>query len=405
MVITTSQPEARRHASFPFVLAVGFVYGAVYNFLPVTFPIFRQEFQATLEQLGRTQFVFLISSLLVSVTAGGLVIRLGLKRVVAVSLLLLASGLAAIGAAADYSQLLAGCFLFGIAVATLVVGASSLITAGFSERRQSVFFAFGMADAVGAIAGPALVGPWTGEAGTWRIAYWIVAAIMVLMALWATRLPEVAAGGSSEEGVMHAMGAILRSPAIYLIGAAMFCHGIAQVGMTSWIGEFFREAHGISPAEAAWFLSINSAGFLVGRSLLGVVTARRPMPELVVLGVCAFAGTLAFALTLAAPSLYVGWCMFGIAGFFISGNAPSINSFVGRNWPVHTATAFAILSGLGNIGGAAGPYVTGLIGGRVGIERGISIMPLFSLALAGLSLGWYLVRRRARVAVEATATT
>lgn len=399
VVMETSGKNAtpRRDGVFWFVVAAGFIYGAVYNFLPVTFPVFRSQFQATFEQLGRTQFVFLISSLVISVMGGWLAERAGLKRAALVSLLLLAAGLAIIGSAGSIAGVFGGCFVFGAGVACLVLVSSSLITGHFGDRRQSVFFAFGIADAVGAIVGPALLGQWIGpdiSNNSWRTGYVATAAITVLLGIWSLRLrysPGETAG--STESPWGAMGTVLGSPAIYLIGAAMLFHSIAQVGMTSWVGVLFRETRDVSAGEAAWFLSLNSAGFLVGRTILGLLTARYRIPELVILFVCALCGTIAFALTIKAPSYATGLVLFAIAGFFISGDSPTINSFVGRNWTIHTATAFAILGGMGNLGGAAGPYVTGLIGNHFGIEIGIRIMPLFSFALAMLSIGWYRFRR------------
>jgi fucose permease len=82
-----------------------------------------------------------------------------------------------------------------------------------------------------------------------------------------------------------------------------------------------------------------------------------------------------------------------LAGFFISGDAPSINSYAGRRFVGQSATAFALVTGVGNIGGGVGPYLIGVIGNHLGLETGIWLMPLFSLGLAALSLGWYFQRK------------
>ena len=84
---------------FWFVIAVGLGYGGVRNFLPTTFPLLRHELGATLEQLGRTEFLFYLSSVLIGVLGGPVLAWLGLKRtcvgalaVAGLSLLLIGSG-------------------------------------------------------------------------------------------------------------------------------------------------------------------------------------------------------------------------------------------------------------------------------------------------------------------------
>src|SRR5579864_9328449 len=65
---------------FWFLIALGLGYGSVFNFLVVSFPVFRREFGATLEQMGRSQFFYFGSSLLFSLVGGALIGRLGLRR-------------------------------------------------------------------------------------------------------------------------------------------------------------------------------------------------------------------------------------------------------------------------------------------------------------------------------------
>ncbi|MFN7992712.1 MAG: MFS transporter [Bryobacteraceae bacterium] len=380
-----------------FVLAAAFAYGAVFNVLPVMFPAFRSEFGANFEELGRTQLLFFISSLLVSALGGWFIGRAGFRRAAAGSIALLAVGLLTIAAAPRFAAVLAGAFLFGLAISALVVVCNSIVSEHFGERRQSVFSVFGILDAVGAIVGPAVLG-WflgAGRPGAWRGVCAGMAAGLLLLGAWVLFLrpkngwqAPARFEGASEH--MAEIGGILGRLTIYGIGLATFLHGVAQVGMISWVGQFFQKTHGIGSDRAAYFISVNSAGFFAGRSLLTWITSRRPLPELAVLAVSAGGGTIAFLCTVFAPDYWTALACFAVAGFFISGDAPSMNSYTGLRFAGRTATAFALLSGIGNIGGAAGPYVTGLIAARAGIERGIRFIPAFSLALAGLAIVWYL---------------
>ncbi len=65
---------------FWFVIVLGVGYGAVYNFLPASFPIFYREFGTSLKQMGHAQFIFFISCLVFSVVGGPAIAAIGLKR-------------------------------------------------------------------------------------------------------------------------------------------------------------------------------------------------------------------------------------------------------------------------------------------------------------------------------------
>jgi fucose permease len=400
----------RNDPIFWLVLALGCGYGAVFNFVPVTFPVFRRVFDSSLEQMGRTQVLFFASFLLFSIGGGWFIGRLGLRRAAAASVAIIAAGLAAIGSAQGFAGVLTGAFLLGLGIAATTVTGYSIINDYFGEKRQSVFFLFGVADAAGATAGPAALGSWIAHAeaggGNWRAGYLAAVASVLALSAWVlllnpARFPSNA-GNRQNRNNLQVMREILSRPTIYVIGLAIFLHGVCQMGMVSWTGQLYQKKLNIDAALAAYFISANSAGFFAGRLLLSWVTARRHIPELLVLAACAAGGTLAFAGTIAADKYAAGLAMFAVAGFFISGDAPSTTSYAGTRFAGQSATAFSLMNGLGNIGGGAGPYLTGAIGSRFGLAAGIWMMPVFSLSLAALALGWYLRQTaRRRVAVHA----
>ncbi len=392
-------PARDEPTAFWLAMVTAFVFGALFSLFPVTFPVLKRAFATNLEQMGRVQLVSFLSSLGVSVLGGWFVGHLGLRRAAAVSLLLLALAVAVVGAAPAYAVVLLGAAIFGLALAAIAVIGNSVISDHLPHKQQSVFFASGMSGALGATLGPALLGYWLGYAQrcglSWRLGYFGVAALLLAAAIWALLLdPRAFAHGvhgrQGPSEALLAMRQVLRSPALYSLGLAMFLHSVAQVGMTSWTGQLYQNRLSINAAQAAYFLSLNSAGFFGGRMLLGWITSRRKVPQLLVLASCAAGGTVAFLATIASHSYLAALAAFTLAGVFISGDAPSVNSFAGLRFAQRTTTAFALLGGIGNLGAAAGPYLTGLMGARFGLETAIRSMPVFSLALALLAVAWYL---------------
>lgn len=387
---------------FWFVMALGFGYGVVFNFLPVTFPVFKREFGATLEQMGQSQFLFSISSLVFSVIGGWMIARLGLKRAAIAGLFLAGGALLAIGDARSFLLVLLGAFFFGLAIFALVVIGSSIISGHFAEKRQSIFLLSGLSDAGGAMVGPAALGWWFVHAdrsgGSWRTGYYLSAGGLGVLLIWAIlirsdRMPQEGSDTKTGAAAFATMGKVLRSPLIYMVSLLGFFHGLAQSGMLSFIGQLYQRRLGVNAAQAAYFISVNMGGCLAGRLLFGWITARWKIPELCVLAACAAAETLAFVATIVAPNYWVGIGMYTIAGIFISANGPSLNSYLGMRFAGRTATAFALFAGLGNIGAALGSYLTGVVGNRLNLEIGIWSGPVFSAVLSALALIWFLRER------------
>ena len=314
-----------------FVLVLVFINAGVYNFLPITFPVFREFFSANLEQMGQSQSLFFISGIVFSVIGGWIIGSMGLRRALVGALLAVAAAMSVIGSAAGFPMVLVGAFCFGLAMSALNVVFSSIISAHFGDKRQSVFFLAGLADGSGAVVGAAALGGWFAYAdrsgGSWRVGYYAAAAVVLALVLWAWRLrsESVRRGGPGSDSRLPArsvMRAVLTTPAFYTAGFLGLFHGLSQGGMISFIGQLYQSRFEIDAAQAAYFISLNSAGLFGGRFILSWITARWRIPELVVLTVCAGGATLAFAATISAPTYLWGVAMFTVSGMFVSGNGP-----------------------------------------------------------------------------------
>ena len=389
-----------------FVLVLVFINAGVYNFLPITFPVFREFFSANLEQMGQSQSLFFISGIVFSVIGGWIIGSMGLRRALVGALLAVAAAMSVIGSAAGFPMVLVGAFCFGLAMSALNVVFSSIISAHFGDKRQSVFFLAGLADGSGAVVGAAALGGWFVYAertgGSWRIGYYVAAVIVLALILWAWRLrsDSMRRGGpdaDTRRPALSVMQAVLTTPAFYAAGFLGLFHGLSQGGMISFIGQLYQSRFEIDAAQAAYFISLNSAGLFGGRFILSWITARWRIPELVVLTVCAGGATLAFAATISAPTYLWGVAMFTVSGMFVSGNGPSLSSYIGLRFSSHLAMAYALFNGFNAVGAAVSPYLIGTMGDRYGVELSIWLGPVFSLSLSVLAIIWFL-REKARAA-------
>ncbi len=132
--------------------------------------------------------------------------------------------------------------------------------------------------------------------------------------------------------------------------------------MISFVGQLYQKKLGVGPAEAAYFLSSHAAGFLAGRSLLSWIAAHWKIQELALLSACAAGGTIFFAATILSSDYFWGVVFMGLAGVCVSGNGPSLNSYLALRFTNQAKSAFSLMSGISYIGGAVGPYLIGYFG-------------------------------------------
>ena len=398
-----SAESIRRDPILWLVLSLSLVIGAIYNALPVSFPVFKRVFAATLEEMGRIQFLFFASALAAGLGGGWFIGHFGLRHSLVVTLTFLAATLILIGSAPGFVLVLPGAFCFGLAVASVVVMTLSLISEHFVGRLQSVYFLAGICDAVGSTIGPAALGGWFTNVDStqhgWRAGYYVSATIPLVLAVFAWRsLPtsRVRENAGSEPKIppFSLMKSILCKPTIYAISILGLLHGLAQGGAISFFGQLFQKNFQVDAAQAAYLLSLRSTGSFVGRSLLAWVTGRWRISEMTIIATCAFFSALTFGATIVSSTYYSGLFLFALAGALSSATGPSLNSLVGARFAGRTAMAFALFAGINCVGAAGGAYVIGAVGNRLGVEHGIWFVPFFSLSLAIITIAWLLRNRR-----------
>jgi MFS family permease len=349
--------------------------------------------------MGYAQSIFFISCLVFSVVGGPAISAFGLKRSAMVALAMAGILLVVIGNAHEFRSVLLCAGLYGFSIIALVVIECSIVSGHFREGRQSVFFLVSLSDSGGSMIGPALFGWWFVQAEhwkmSWRLGYFAAAGVMAFLVVWALFMRSDSMPGDSFKpdtpgGGLSVIKGVLGVTAFYVAVLLEFCHGVAQGGMISFMGQLYVAKLHIDPGHAAYLLSLNAAGILGGRLMLSWITMHWAIPELVVISVCALAETAAFVGAILSPSYLGGAIMFMLGGVFVSAIGPSLNSYLGGKFANCTATAFSLFAGLGNVGAAAGPLLIGIIGNRLGVQTGILFAPLSTTLLSAIALTWFL---------------
>jgi CP family cyanate transporter-like MFS transporter len=285
--------------------------------------------------------------------------RFGIERMMLMSLLVLAAGIA-LRSAGTVWALFMGTAILGSAIAVGNVLLPGLVKREFPERAglmTSVYStALGVSAALGAGASVPVV-LLTGLGWRGSLALWALPALLAAIA-WVTQ----ALHGSRQESASdrREVVGLWRSPLAWQVTLFMGLQSLAYYVTLTWLPEILRE-EGMSAATAGWMLALSQAvaistmflaPVIAGRmpSQRGVVTVAASMSGAGVLGLLV-AGSTAGALWVVLLGLGQGAC-FSLALTFFALRAPDSE---------HAAALSGMAQSFGYLLAAAGPFLFGVL--------------------------------------------
>jgi FHS family glucose/mannose:H+ symporter-like MFS transporter len=363
-----------------------------YNWLPPLFNIFEREFGANLEEQGRTLQYFFASGLLIVVIGGWLTKALGIRGASSCAMCACAAGLLLIGISRSFGLLLAGCAVYGFGTTWMYLIYGVFVSRYFVKHRQKAFLINNMVLAMMGGTGPMILGFWLSRSLPWRSAFLIAGALNLAFGMFILfyrgyqKVVAAPAVVDDPEQAKSARPSVLFAGGMWLIGLAYVLHGIAELGIISWVGKLYYHRLGITEPEMAFFISVNVISFALGRFLLTFIAGR--FRDLTLLGLCAGGGTLFFVLIFLTSNYTLGLIWISASGIFMSGNAPAMNSYMAHRFAGQLELSFAIYQGFGALGSALAPPLIGFVGDRTSLETAVWLIPLGSGALSLLAFCW-----------------
>lgn len=341
----------------------------------------------------RGQFVIvqamIITSMFGSPLVGWLTDRFGVKRVYAVSALLVAS--VNTGAALFANSLLH----MGITIALVgIVGPgtgsvvlSRAINAHFPNRRGTALGLMAVGVSVLAIMAPPLLQRVL-EMGGWRGTFMVMSAISVLVGIPAVLalVPDSKRGGAQTPGyVPSGDKAFLRTRDFWLLTFALIAMSLATAGAGGQLAPMVQDA-GLNARTAALALSFFSAGTFIGRLgggwLLDRFEPRRVAFLLTLLPAIGFVFLLLAAGLV--PAILLAVTIIGIQ----QGAEIDIFAYmIGRRYPIaQYGTVYGTLVGLGWIGNVGGLVAMGRAYDYFGGYAQAQLAAIVALALSAFAL-------------------
>ncbi|SDS84865.1 MFS transporter [Microlunatus soli] len=370
-------------------------------------PSLTTDLQLTGGQAGFAAGIFFIGYLFLQVPGGWLAQRWSAKRLVIILLICWGLLATATGFVQNYGQLLAIRFGLGVVEGAVQPAMMVLISRWFpAAERGRAFSLFIMHNPIAVI----IAGPLSGlilTTGGWREMFWIegIAGLLIGVTLWAwiaadspdsarwlpaVERAEIAAQRAADPPppTQSSGGLALRTPIVWRLAAGSLLLWLGFYGLQLWLPTLLKQTFtgdltiglvsALPPIAAAIAIWFNGRGadrdrrhalrVMVPLALGGIVLAASPLitgeqPVLIVLALCvATACQLSF---------------FGPFWSLAAQRVPAAAIGVG----------FGMINGIGNLGGALGPYLGGALKDRTGSLAISAVAFGLAVIIAGVIVG------------------
>ncbi|NKE62288.1 MFS transporter [Lentzea sp. PSKA42] len=346
-------------------------------------PAARDALGLTAGALGMLLLAMSVGACLAMLTAGEVTHRLGPRRAVCVSAVMVAAGLAVagagIGAWPSVPLTAVGIFVLGYGSGTCDVAMN--VEAAEVERAlgRAVMPRFHAMWSLGTVlaAGLASLVAWAALPVTWHLA--VVAVVVAGGTLVAAR--EYRFGGGETHGRGSGVMAAWREPRTLLIGLLVLVLAFTEGTANDWVAVAFVDGHAFDPAAGAVVFAVFVTTMTVGR-LTGTVALDRwgRVPVLIVSMLLAAAGATVAVLAGSSAVAVAGVALWGLGaalGFPMGMSAAADD-------PAYAAARVSVVAVIGYTAFLAGPPLVGLIGDEVGVLRALLVVPLLLLPALAL---------------------
>ncbi len=362
------------------VLAIFFLNGLAVASWFVRIPAVQEKLALSEGLLGLALLGTATGALVSMPLAGALASRLGSRRVVGATALLLALSLVPPALAPGLASLVLALVLFGAANGALDVSMNSQAVAVEKRYGRPIMTSFHAAFSFGGLAGAASGGI-VASFGVGPLPHLSAVAVLsaaAALAAYRTLLPASADAGS------HGAPAFARpTRALLGLGIISFCVLLGEGAMADWSAVYLDGTLETGPGFAAAGYAAFSLAMAFGRLFGDGLTQRFGPARLVRLGGALAALGLGVALAVGEP--YIALAGFTCAGAGFSIIFPAALSAAGRTKGMAAGPALAAVSTTGYFGFLIGPPTIGLIAEALGLGAALYVVVLLSAAIVVLA--------------------
>ena len=378
---------------------LGFITQAIAaNFTPLLFLKFHKDYGIPLGKIALIPTVFFLTQLLIDVFCARFVDRIGYRLSVVVSEVASALGLVGLAVLPElfpdpFAGILLSVLIYAIGSGLIEVLVSPIVEACPFEHKDAVmsmlhsFYCWGC---VGVILLSTVFFALFGI-GHWRL----LAVLWSLIPLYNIfNFATCPIERLTEEGEGMSIGSLLRTPFFWIAILLMVCAGASELSMAQWASAFVESALGFSKTMGDLIgPCLFAVAMGISRVIYGKYGEKMNLHLFMIgSGILCFVCYLVTALP-AVPLLGLAGCV--LCGFSVGILWPGTISITSPRLPQGGTALFALLAMAGDLGGASGPSLVGIVTQHSGdqMQSGMLAGSIFPLLLIAALL---LISRKAK---------
>jgi MFS transporter, FHS family, glucose/mannose:H+ symporter len=313
--------------------------------------------------LGIFYFVYALAYATGSLGGGALTEKLGRRRILGVSAVVMGVGLGAIGIVPAWAMVMLAALPAGLGGGAIDGGINGLFLDLFPDTRGRSLNGLHLFFGIGALLSPLVVGGLVNAGVAWQALIGATALVAILFGglIANTKMPD---GRHDSRVVGHLEGGgrfALQWPLVVL-GIAIAAYVASEVGVSDWLVRFLARAP-LSVATGS--LSLYWAGLALGRLVSARYGDRFDHNTFATTAVAAASVALIGAVLV--PSLPASVVLFGLVGFASGPVFPMILAVGGERFPDRSAAVGGFLTGAAVVGATIYPPVMGFLSVEVGL--------------------------------------
>ncbi|KMZ54973.1 MFS transporter [Dorea sp. D27] len=291
-------------------------------------------------------------------------------------------------------------FFMGMGLGALELVGCNIITECYPDKKGGYLSLLTSIAGLGAIISPVIAGYMLGEGISWRLVYrcgllLLIPSTFFFCMIKNSSRPETGPAGShAEEKEESNIRSILSQRGILLMYLVNFSYMAAEMGVATWMVDFYRKEKLFSVVDSSRFLSMFYIGITLGR-LLGSLFVDRAGRRKCVLAASA-AACICMLLGVFGSPLFV-MCA-ALTGLFYSIIFPAGTAILSSLPHGDSARIQGIYFACGGLGGMFGPWIMGIVSDFMGIDWGMALGCVFC---AGIFLPTLLLKKAEEIGASA----
>lgn len=322
-------------------------------------PELAKNANSSMTAIGGVLSALFLGAFISNLVTGPLCDRIGHKKVLITSLIVLALGFIAFTTTRSLWLILGLTFLAGLGHGAVDLTTNLLIARVFEGKNVTVLnmlhFFFGL----GAFSGPAMISLSLKLTGSGLVILWISAAAMVVIAVFYSvikGLPTVKVRSLDHKPA----ASVYMSSLLWVFGLLLLLHVGVENGMGGWTTTYTQATTG-AKIEIGALLSAGFWGLLTIGRLAGAAIGIKLSPQKI-LAIClslSVTGGILFVVGHTNLPLTVAAIL--LIGFSMGAVYPTVIAIIASRYPDNPGKAVSICAALGSVGGVLIPWVQGYI--------------------------------------------